>query len=186
MKLIVILGIVGAAGSAMAQDTPDMEKLAALGKPGAKHKFLESFVGKWTVDVTYKIGEMEGKSKAECEYKSLHDGRYFLAEYRSEMMGQPFIVNQTLGYDPLRDKFFDFQIESGNTSYLLYSGTCDTEGKKFDLYGDSFDPMTMKPAKMHIVKRVESKDKFVVEWYTVREGGREEKTVTLAHTRKKE
>ncbi len=169
--------------AALAQDQPDMQKLMEIGTPGPNHKLLQQFVGKWDVEVWYKMGTMEGRSKAACEIKPVHEGRYFLADYKSEMMGQPFFVQQTFGYDNLRKKFFEFQIESDNTGYVFYTGSASADGKRYEFSTDSFDPMTMKPAKLRIVKQWLDKDKFVIEWYMTKAGEKEQKVVTLTHTR---
>ena len=51
--------------------------------------------------------------------------------------------------------------------------------------GDSVDPRTGKPYKLHTVYTMSDNDNFALEWFHIDEGGKETKVVTLVHKRRK-
>ena len=102
--------------------------------------------GDWTVDVWFKIGTFEGTSKATCHSEWILDGHYLSKVYSSEMAGKPFTVQQTVGYDNFSKEFFEWQIESDNTSRLETKGQLSEDGKSISCSGPSIDPATMKNA----------------------------------------
>lgn len=185
MKIFSLSLLIGLTSLAFPQEI-DLEKLSELGKPGEMHRILNTLSGTWDVKAIYKIGsgpEMEGT--ATCEAKWMLDGRILSKEYKSTMMGQPFTVQQYLGYDNFRQKFFEIQFGSDTTSYLHNVGTISENKKTITLIGDSLNPFTLKPAKLRVVYILESTEKYTMEWHMPNAEGKEEKMVTLIHTKKK-
>lgn len=163
----------------------DPSQMAALTTPGDVHKVIGGMAGDWTVDVSYKMGETEGKSKAECKAEWILDGRFLTKKYTSEMMGQPFIVMQTIGYDGLRKEVFEWQIESNNTGRLETKGKLSADKKTITCTGKAFDPMTMKESQLKTVTKFVDADTYVIEWWMKVGDKPESKQVTLTHKRKK-
>ncbi|MBS1715235.1 MAG: DUF1579 family protein [Armatimonadetes bacterium] len=184
MRRFLLLTAAAVAVSARAQDDM-MKMMEAAAKPGEFHQLIGKMAGDWTVEVQYKMGEMEGKSTAECHAEWILDGRFLSKKYSSEMMGQPFTVLQTVGYDTLRKEVFEWQIESNNTGRLETKGKVSDDKKTVTCTGDALDPMTMKPAKLKTVTKFVDDDTYVIEWWMKVGDAEETKQVTLTHKRKK-
>lgn len=153
------------------------------GTPGPMHKLLDRMAGGWTVDVTYKIGDgPEMKSKATCKAAWIMDGRFIRKTYTSEMMGQPFIVEQTIGYDNLRKEFFEWQIESNNTGRIETRGTVGP-ADSIICTGPSMDMMTMKKATLKTITTFQGANRYTIEWWMKTGDSAEVKQVTLVHNR---
>ncbi len=171
---------------AYAQDQPDLKKLAELGQPGPMHKVLDKEAGDWTVDVIYKFGDSpEQKGTAACHAEWIFDGHYLRKTYTSRMGGQPFTVEQTLGYDNFRKEFFEFQIESDNTERLETAGELTEDGKTINCAGLGVDPVSLKPCQIRTVTTLIDADTYTVEWFMKIGDKPQTKQVTLLHKRKK-
>jgi hypothetical protein len=101
------------------------------------------------------------------------------------MNGRPFTVVQVLGYDANRKKFFELKLDNMDTGVMHNEGTISVDGKTLSMRGDRTDPMTGQTGKMRTVTTIADKDHYTLEWYMGGPDGKEEKTVTLVHTRKK-
>jgi Protein of unknown function (DUF1579) len=153
--------------------------------PTEQHKQLDVLVGTWDVAVTFKIGGQERQGKSTCETKWVLDGKHLHQQYQSSMNGRPFTVVQILGYDANRKKFFELKLDSMDTGVMHNEGTISADGKTLSMRGERVDPMTGQAGKMRTVTTIADKDHYTLEWYLTGADGKEEKTVTLVHTRKK-
>ena len=63
--------------------------------------------------------------------------------------------------------------------------TLSADGKTLTMRGDRTDPMTGQTGKMRTVTTIADKDHYTLEWYMTGADGKEEKVVTLVHTRKR-
>jgi len=169
----------------LAQESKDQpEKLTPDG-PGPVHERLSDLAGKWDVAIQYKLGEKVQDGKATCEAKWILDGRFLQQDYHSRFQGKPFHVLQILGYDNQKKKFIELMMDTMSTSVLHNEGEISEDGKVITNQGESRDPMTKKPIKLRTRYTISDRDHFTLEWYRVDEGGKEEKTVTLRHSRTK-
>ncbi len=107
-------------------------------------------------------------------------------EYNSRFQGEPFTVVQILGYDNTRKKFVEFKIDSMSTGIMHNEGDISEDGRVITSSGESTDPATGKPYKLRTVYTLTDRDHFTLDWLHVEDGGKEEKVVTLSHTRKKQ
>jgi hypothetical protein len=153
--------------------------------PTEQHKQLDVLAGNWDVAITFKFGGQERQGKATCESKWMLDGKHLHQQYQSSMNGRPFTVVQVLGYDANRKKFFELKLDNMDTGVMHNEGTISADGKTLSMRGDRTDPMTGQTGKMRTVTTITDKDHYTLEWYMVAPDGKEEKTVTLVHTRKK-
>lgn len=184
MRLIPYLFVMMVAARIGAQESKQKDPVD-FAAPGPMHKILEKMVGQWTVEVNYKIGSFEGKSTAECKASMQMDGRFLRRSYASQMNGQPFLVEQTIGFDTLRKEYFEWQIESNNTGRLETKGKWDEKSKAIVCNGSSFDPTTMNPATLTTKTILDSEDQFTIEWWMKVGDAPATKSVTLVHKRKK-
>jgi hypothetical protein len=155
--------------------------------PGPEHKKLDALAGKWDVAVTFKLGpDQERKGTADCEAKWDLDGRFLRQVYTSDFQGRPFVVVQLLGFDRLKKKVIELKMDNMDTGVMHNEGTISDDGKTITCTGERTDPLTGKPDKIRTVYTIQDKDHYTLEWYLPDPQGNEVKTVTLAHTRKKD
>jgi len=181
--LAVSLSLVPA--NLLAQQNKDRSTEVTPDGPGPVHRRLDDLVGDWDVAIQYKIGEKVQEGKATCDAKWILGGRFLQQDYHSRFQGQPFHVLQILGYDNQKKKFIELMMDTMSTSVLHNEGEISEDGKVITNQGESRDPTTKKPVKLRTRYTITDHDHFTLEWYRVDEGGKEEKTVTLRHSRKK-
>lgn len=63
-------------------------------------------------------------------------------------------------------------------------GTISDDGKVINNQGEHLDPSTQKPYKLRTVTTILDHDHFTLEWFHIKDGGQEEKVVSMTHTRK--
>ena len=76
-------------------------------------------------------------------------------------------------------------LDNLGTGVLHNEGTMSEDGKTISNSGESIDPRTGKPYKLHTVYTITDNDNFTLEWFQVDEAGKETKGVTLTHKRRK-
>jgi hypothetical protein len=64
-------------------------------------------------------------------------------------------------------------------------GTISEDGKVVANAGEWFDPMTGERSKLRSVTTMLEPDRYTLEWFMTGEDGKEDKRVTLTHTRRK-
>jgi len=157
----------------------------AADKPGAVHKRMDSLAGSWDVELSYVLGGEEHKGKARCEARWILDGHFLHQEYKSKFMGRPFTVVQILGYDNRKNKTIEIIMESMSTGILHNEGTISEDGKVITNTGQTLDPGTGKPTKLRTVTSIVDRDHYALEWFTQGADGKEQKVVSMKHTRSK-
>lgn len=130
-----------------AQEAPQMPK------PTKEHEWLKKFVGDWTSETSIHMEPDKPPLKAQGTetVKSL-GGFWIVSEGKSEMMGQPFLFNLTLGYDADTKTYTGTWVDSMNGYLWKYSGSVDASGNKLTL--ESEGPCPMEPGKMFKFKEV--------------------------------
>lgn len=130
-----------------AQETPQMPK------PTKEHEWLQKFVGNWNSETSIYMesGKPPLKTQGTETVKSL-GGFWIVSEGKSEMMGQPFLFNLTLGYDADAKAYTGTWVDSMNGYLWKYSGSVDASGTKLTL--ESEGPCPMEPGKLSKFKEV--------------------------------
>jgi hypothetical protein len=153
--------------------------------PGPVHKQMESLAGSWDVDITFILDGKENKGKAKCEARWILDGRFLQQEYRSNFMGKPFTVLQHLGYDNERKKTIEIMMDNLGTGVIHNEGSISKDGKVITNEGESLDHATGKNTKLRTVTTIVDQDHYTLEWFKPGADGKEEKLVSMMHTRRK-
>lgn len=133
-------------GMDSAQMEQMMAKMGAFATPGAEHKNLQTWEGKWNMEVTHWMGEgaPAEKSPATAECKSIFDGRYILEKVKGNMMGQPFEGMCIMGYNNGTKEHFSFWIDNMGTGYMIDTGTMNEKGDMLASKGDMYCPLREK------------------------------------------
>ena len=195
MAAALALGLAVLANLSLAQDakappSPEalLKALAEAGKPGAEHKKLEPFVGKWTF--TMKLWTDPKQAPAEIkgtiERKWIMDGRFVQETARGECAktGKTFEGLGLLGYDAGQKKFTS--VRACGLCGTLSSGlvTCDSSGTRFECVKEECCPLTHQKIKARDEVVIESNDRIVVNLYKTL-GDREMKVGEMVSVRQK-
>lgn len=165
-----------------AQSKLEMFKLT---QPGEHHKQLEPLAGTWNVAVKFKLGGRDVEAAATCESKWVLGARFLEQDYKAQGPGVQLNVRQYLGYDNQKKKFVEIKMDNMETGVLHNEGTISDDGKVITCVGDRTDPMTGKVNKMRTVTTIIDNDRYTAEWFMTSAEGKEDKIVTMTHTRKK-
>ena len=87
--------------------------MPAMPKPGPEHAVLKDEAGSWdaTVESFAAPGQPPMLSKG-IETGTMVGGFWLVSDFKSEMMGQPFLGHSTLGFDPAKKKYVSTWIDS--------------------------------------------------------------------------
>ncbi len=181
----LVLGLILASTTALSQQEQPKRDRVQPDLPGPIHNRLNELAGTWDVALRYQLGDKFHEGTSKCVAKSILGGRFLHLEYNSRFQGEPYTVIQVLGYDNTRKKFFELMIDNLHTSVMHNEGTVSNDGNVTSSTGESVDPQTGKPYKLHTVYTITDRDHFTLEWFHVDDAGKEEKVVTLSHTRTK-
>jgi hypothetical protein len=169
--LALLLGVMYQATQADEPKTPPspetlLKALAEAGKPGAEHKKLEPFVGRWTF--TLKLWTDPNQAPAELkgtiERKWIMDGRFVQETARGEcaQTGKTFEGMGLLGYDAAQKKFTS--VKACSLSGTISSGlvTCDSSGTRFECVKEECCPLTGQKIKGRDEVVIENYDRIVM------------------------
>lgn len=157
--------------------------------PGQEHAALEPFVGKWDLEVRFRMAPAAPwqKSKSESEFTWILGKRFLRERVRGAPMpqtGVPFEGLGILGHDGFEKRYELAWMENTGTAMTYATGAMNGAGKKLTLRADATNPMTGKPMKIRIVRTVEGKDRHVLRWYTQDQGAAEFHSVEIVYTRR--
>jgi Protein of unknown function (DUF1579) len=185
--ILVMLGssLLLAPSVGRSQENRDQDRAAKSDEPGPVHKRLNELVGSWDVALLYTLGDKQHAGKATCEAKWILEGRFVQQDYQSRFQGKPFHVLQILGYDNSRKKTIEIMMDTLSTGLMHNEGSISDDGKVITNLGEGHDPSTNKPYKLRTVTTIVDIDHFTLEWFRINDGGKEEKVVSMVHTRKK-
>jgi hypothetical protein len=183
--ILLASGFLMPSGVATCQEKKANPPAPPVDAPGPVHKQMESLAGKWDVEVTYVIEGKERKGKATCEAKWIMDGRFLQQDYKSNLMGKPYNVMQLLGYDNNKKKTIEIVINNLGTGVLHNEGSISNDGKTITNEGEHLDPRSDKMTKLRTVTTIIDQDHYTLEWFHTNADGKEEKSVSLKHTRQK-
>jgi hypothetical protein len=176
--------LVFAPSVAFSQEGADRKQSQPADEPGPAHKQFGELAGNWDVVIQYTIGDKQFTGKANCEAKLILDGRYLQQDYNSQFQGKPYHVIQLLGYDSARKKSIEIKVDNRSTGLMHNEGSISADGKVITNEGEHLDPSTQKPYKLRTVTTIVDHDHFTLEWFHIKDGGQEEKVVSMTHTRK--
>jgi hypothetical protein len=168
-----------------AMDPAMMEAMMKAGSPGAPHKALDVFAGKWDTKVTMWMAPgadpmtMTGTS----ETRWIMGGRILEQKFNASFMGMPYEGAGYSGYDNVKQRYWATWMDSMSTGFFLTTGTAD--GNTWSYSGMMPDPMTGKDVRSDSKVIVKDADHHVMEMWGPGPDGKMYKNMEMTYTRKK-
>jgi hypothetical protein len=155
-------------------------------KPQAEHEKLAQSIGTWDA-VIESIG-MDGKpqtSKGVSVQQIGPGGFWLIDDFTGECMGTKCTGHGALGYDPIKKVCVQSWVFSMSPLLMVWTGNFDKTGKVLTMTGEA-PSMDGTMIKMRKVMTWASADSMTIEVFMVMPDGKEQKTMTLACTRRTE
>ncbi len=155
-------------------------------KPQAEHQKLARSAGTWDA-VIESIG-VDGKPQTSkgVSVQAVGPGGFWLIDdFTGECMGTRCTGHGALGYDPIKKAFVQSWVFSMSPSLMVWTGNFDSTGKVLTMTGEA-PSMDGTMIKMRKVTTWASPDSMTIEVFMVMPDGKEQKTMTLACTRRTE
>ena len=142
VRTLLAVAAVLAAAPAFAQESrPSARPEApAMPTPGPEHAVLKDLAGTWdaTVESFAAPGQPPMLAKG-IETGTMVGGFWLVSDFKSEVMGQPFLGRSTLGYDPVKKKYVSTWIDSMTPSLSVGESDYDAATKTFTGWTDALD-----------------------------------------------
>lgn len=155
--------------------------------PGAPHKLLTDFVGKWTTHTKMWMapGAPPAESDGKAEAQMILGGRFVEMTQTGSMMGMPWEAKAITGYDNFRKAYQSLWMDNMGTAMVMTSGKASGDGKTFTYEGRMDEPATGEKDKAFtVVEKHVSKDEIVTE-LTTKVDGKDFKFLEATYKRSK-
>lgn len=188
MLLLVMMSVLSVSAFADAKQEEMMKKWKAYATPGAEHKNLAQFEGKWTY--TSKMWETKDskpeETKGEATFKMILGGRYLEQSVKGTAMGMPFEGRGLTAYDNVQKKYLTLWYDNMSTGIGHGEASFDSAGKVMTESGENTCPMT-ESGKLSYRGEWAIKDKnnsTYTMWSKGPEGKEEYKMMEMVYKRK--
>jgi hypothetical protein len=168
-----------------AKDKDPQSQLEPRSGPGAGQKYLERFVGDWSVAKTFfpRSGE-PAKSSGTCRQGMIHDGRFLQSDFTFESPSGKSTGMGLIGFEPASGKFTSVWTDSRQTRMSFRQSMDKFNGEEIVLYGTSFEPPAPEARKSKTVSKLEDGDKKLIHrQYSINADGTERLVMELTMTR---
>ena len=127
--------------SVLSLSVPAFAQMPPMPTPGPEHEMLKKDVGTWdaTVEMFMAPGAPPAVSKG-TDTVTMMGGFWQLAEFKSEMMGQPFEGRGATGYDPVKKKYVGTWVDTMTPGYYTVEGTYSAATKTLTAVMEGPDP----------------------------------------------
>ena len=163
----------------------DMQKMMAAATPGAEHQRLAKMAGDWTFTNTMWMapGQPPMQSTGTMHAATEMGGRYLVADWKGEFMGQPFHGRATSAYNNVAKRYEDTWVDNMGTGIMYSTGECNAKGV-CTYTGDGWDPMSGQKMTMRSVMSWADDNTFKTEMYAPGPDGKEMKMMEIVAKRK--
>jgi hypothetical protein len=168
-------------------DDAFMAKWQEFATPGADHKVLEAFAGKWNYTMTWWMepGATPDESSGTSEAKWIFGNRFLTCDLKGTMMGMPWEGRATTGFDNMKKKYVATFIDNSGTAIMYMEGTYDSATKTFTWKGEGPNMKTGTYTPMRMVDKIVDANKTTTEFFCADESGKEFKSGETTYTRAK-
>lgn len=185
----ILLALAAAVGSGQ---TPDKKKdpqqaFEPKSAPGAGQKFLEKFVGDWTVEKKFfpRDGGAPNIGKGTCKQEMIHGGRFLKSEFTFEGTAGKSTGTGVIGFEPDSGLFTSSWIDSRQTRMSFRKSKEKFAGEKIELFGQTLggEPETRKSKTVTTLE--DDGKKIVHKQFSIAADGTERQVMELAMTKAK-
>jgi Protein of unknown function (DUF1579) len=189
LGVLCALATAGLAMGAFAQETkkePAAGAAMELPKPGPEHEILKKDEGVWdaTVEATMAPGAPPAVSKGVETVKATGGGLWYVSDFKSEMMGQPFEGHGVTGYDPVKKKYVGTWVDSMSSGLATSEASYDPATKSMTAWMEGPDS-TGKVVKMKAVTEWKDADTRVFTLYQHGADGKDVQGLKITYKRRK-
>jgi hypothetical protein len=171
----------------MSEPSTTHSEICQSGAPGAAHRRLEAFVGKFRAHVKLWMGpgdphETSGVMRNTFEL----GGRFLRQEYEADESEGPFPCFQGRGYwgyNTITNQYEGFWIDTASTMMTTETGQVDTSGKVWTMTGTFHDPETGAPMQKRSVITLRDDDNHAMESFFILPDGKETKVMEIQYER---
>ena len=174
--------------SNMPMDTAAMrKKWMEYKEPGAMHKMMASWDGKYSTEVSMWMDPSKPpmKSTGVCEDKMILGGLYQESVYHGTMEKMPFEGRGILAYDNGQKIFVSTWIDNMGSGIMKLQGPWDEATKSMNLKGKMVDPMDGKEKEIREVVTMMDNNSRKMEMYCTGPDGKEMKTLEIVFKKMK-
>ncbi len=159
-----------------------MAEMKRLSTPNEHHAELGKSVGNWTAQTSFIMDPsqppMEGEGKMSVKW--VLGGRYVMAEFKMDFMGEPFEGIGYTGYDIAHEQYVSTWMDTMSTKITYTTGNLEDDGRLV-LTGTATTPMGDNPMK--IVSAWIDDDTFTDKFYDQMPDGTWNLSGTITYTR---
>lgn len=109
-------------------------------QPSPEHELLKKDVGVWDASVEMFMPGAPTSVSRGTETVTMLGAFWQLAEFKSEMMGQPFEGRGTTGFDPAKKKYVGTWVDTMTPGYYTVEATYDAATKTMTGWMEGPDP----------------------------------------------
>ena len=115
-------------------------ELQELANPGAEHRDLAKFEGKWSVEIKLGAGKSASVYRGLSKNRMVVGGRFLACEFGAAKEKESVDGVLTIGFDRRHDEYTIQSIDSWGTYFVTARGKRDGDFKEIKLYGVDDDP----------------------------------------------
>jgi hypothetical protein len=191
LVLLVVLGLLGGAEGPPKTPAPAKDPQSSFeprSSPGAGQKFLEKFVGDWTVVKTfYPRSGGPFRVTGECRQTMIHGGRFLQSDFVFDQKGTKITGQGLIGFETETGKFTSVWTDSRATRMSFRQSQEPFKDDVIILYGQSLGTEAKGPARSRTTTRLEDNGRKIIHEQVAIDSEKKERPVMkLEMTRKTE
>jgi Protein of unknown function (DUF1579) len=155
------------------------------GAPGPGQKFLQQFVGEWTVAKTFypRTGDPV-RAEGVCRQTMIHDGRFLQSDFTFGDGAAKTTGLGLIGFDSSSGKFTSVWTDSRQTRMSFRQGRDKFDGERIVLYSTALGADAESRQSKTVTELTDHGAKIVHRQYNLTANGQERLVMELAMTRK--
>jgi hypothetical protein len=150
------------------------------------HQIFLEWVGHWQdeIKVWTNPGSEPSINMVEKENKIMAEGRFLVSTLFGSYNRAPYEAQSVMGYDNIKKVYVKTWFDNLGTSILVLEGVYNEKERLIDFRGETLDPHTKIPVKIHQILRFFDPANQLLEVYIAVKEGKEVKTMEVRSVRR--